>query len=91
VPPWSVSRIPLARDELDLVAAVDLHAGHGLEDGQHPVEDDVRALLGVEQRLVGVAPLLAGAEVEIILGLDAPGGGKLIEHLALNPSYSCFR
>jgi hypothetical protein len=46
----------------NLVPAVDLHAGHGLEDRQHPVEDDVRRLLGIEQRLVGVAPSLAGAE-----------------------------
>jgi hypothetical protein len=60
----------VAGDELNLVPAIDFHAGNGLEDGQNPVEDDVRALLGIEQGLVGVAPLLARAKVEIILGLD---------------------
>jgi hypothetical protein len=41
-PRWA-SRPRAARQEGDLMPPVDLHAGNGLEDGQHAVEHDVRA------------------------------------------------
>ena len=57
------------------MSAVDLDAGHGLDDGEDAIESNCRAALAFQRPFRLGVPLLPRDKIEVFAGLDTPSMG----------------